>query len=433
MADRRFLEPDMETAPRRAIVEWQQKQVVELVEYAWENSPFYRAHWSAAGIDPSHVQSLEDFVTKVPSFGKDHLAEYRRRTGDAFAGLLCVDVGELTSITSTSGTTSVAELIPEIWDVAPPLPTISARDLWELGLRPGDKVMVPTGTFRNYWDDFYHALGLIPVFVDSWLGSGEHLLKAIEQHQIAYLLLLLPTVLELESLETKYDLRTMLSSLKGAAFAGQPLGDHLTRKIRNEWGVNLFIYTSAGDTGTAWEGREHNGFQLWEDTIFPEVIDPDTGASVADGEVGELVSTDLDNRAAPYIRFESGDLVRLSRAPSSSGRTHARMWCVGRKGETLVIGGKGVGLADIWRQVEALPECSDALFQVVRHNAESDYLRLRIGYEPERTGDVGELDRRARDFLAQQLGVRVETEMITVDQILRSSSSVAKFPRVVKQ
>jgi phenylacetate-CoA ligase len=239
-------------------------------------------------------------------------------------------------------------------------------------------------------------------------------------------------VLEFESLETKFDLRTMLSSLKGAAFAGQPLGEQLTRKVRNEWGINLFTYTSAGDTGTAWEGREHDGFQLWEDTIFPEVVDPDTGEPVNDGEVGELISTDLDNRAAPYIRFESGDLVRLTRKPSLSGRTHARMWCLGRKGEAFLVGGQAIVLADIWRHVESLPECSDALFQVVKRTVESDHLQLRIGYAPERTDDVNELAQRARTLLMEQLGVRVETEMIAVDEILKSSSSVAKFPRVVK-
>lgn len=433
LAEREFLEPDIETAPREVIAEWQERRVVDLVAYAWEHSPFYRAHWGAAGVDPEQVRTLADFVAKVPTFCKDDLANFRRQSGDPFAGLLCVDVSELTSITSTSGTTSAPELLPEIWDIAPPLPTISARDLWELGLRPGDRVLVPTGTFRNYWDDFYHMLGLVPVFVDSWLGNGEQMLRAIEQHQVAYTQLLLPNVLELESLAARYDLREKLSSLKGAAFAGQPLGEQLTRKVREEWGVNLFVYTSAGDTGTAWEGREHDGFQLWEDTIFPEVLDPDTGVAVSDGEVGELVSTDLDNPAAPYIRFQSGDLVRLTREPSQSGRTHARMWVLGRAADSLIVGDKAIVLPEIWRHVESLPECSDALFQVVKRSVETDYLTVRIGYAPERTDDVQELDRRARDLLSRELGVRVETELITVEEILKSSSSVAKFPRVVKR
>jgi phenylacetate-coenzyme A ligase PaaK-like adenylate-forming protein len=431
--ERRFLEPDVETASRDEITAWQERRIVDLVGYAWENSAFYRAHWAAAGVRPAHVQTLHDFVTKVPSFSKADLAEFRQTSGDPFAGLLCVPLEELTSITSTSGTTSPPEFLPEIWNIAPPLPTVSARDLWELGLRPGDRVMVPTGTMRNYWDDFYHVLGLVPVFVDSWLGNGEEMVRAIEKHQIAYTQLLLPTLLELESLEKKVDLRAKLSSLKGASFAGQPLGAQLTRKVREEWGINLFLYTSAGDTGTAWEGSEHDGFQLWEDTIFPEVVNPDTRASVGDGEIGELISTDLDNRAAPYIRFESGDLVRLTRDPSPSGRTHARMWCVGRKGEAFVVGDKAIVLSDIWRHVESLPECNDALFQVVHQSTDVDHLKLRVGYAPERTENVDALHRRTYELLVSQLGVQIKLELLTVDEILKSSSSVAKFPRVVKE
>ena len=118
---------------------------------------------------------------------------------------------------------------------------------------------MPAGSFRNYMDGFFHMLGLIPVFVDGWIGQGENVLRAIERHQVAFVQLFLPMVLEFEKLEDRYDIKSMLSSLKGAAFAGMPLGKMLTEKVRDQWGVNLFTYTSAGDTGTAWEGRERDG------------------------------------------------------------------------------------------------------------------------------------------------------------------------------
>lgn len=431
--DRGFLEPEIETAPREEISRLQEKRILELVPYAFERSAFYRELWTQAGVQPDDVRSLADFTSKVPTFAKKDLVAYRERTGDPFAGLLCVERGELTSITSTSGTTSAPELLPEIWDVAPPLPMICARDLWELGLRPGDRVMVALGTFRNYFDDFFHTLGLVPVFVDTWLGQGAQILEAIERHSIAYIQLFLPAVMEFESLEEKYDIKSMLSSLKGASFAGMPLGAALTRKVTQDWGVDLFQYTSAGDTGTAWEGRERDGYQLWEDTVLPEVLDPVSGEPVGGGEVGELVATDLDNQAAPYIRFRSEDLVRLTREPSPSGRTHARMWVLGRAGDEIKVGGKAFVLADIWSEVETLPECSDALFQVVKYGDEMDSLRIRIGYVPERTSDVDELRERATGLLERELEVSVDAEMLTVDKILATSSSVAKFARVVKK
>src|SRR5215207_6157413 len=157
--DRRFLEPDIETASRAQIAELQEKRILELVPYVWERSPFYRELWSGAGVKPEDIRSLDDFTKKIPTFCKDDIKAYRARTGDPFAGLLCVDISELTSITSTSGTTGMPELIPEIWSVAPPLPTHYARNFWEMGLRPGDKVLMPAGSFRGYFDDFLHMMG----------------------------------------------------------------------------------------------------------------------------------------------------------------------------------------------------------------------------------------------------------------------------------
>ena len=430
--ERRFLEPEIETASRHQIRELQEKRILQLVPYLWERSAFYRELWSAAGVQPDDIRSLDDFTSKIPTFSKDDIKAYRARTGDPFGGLLCVDTAELSSMTSTSGTTGMAELIPEIWTVAPPLPTNYARNLWEIGLRPGDKVLVPSGSFRNYFDDFLHMMGLIPVYIDCWVGQGEQILKAIERHKVAFVQMFLPMVLEFERLEERYDIRSMLSSLKGAAFAGMPLGKVLTQKVREKWGVDLYTYTSAGDTGTAWEGREHDGYVLWEDTVLAETLDTVTGTPVGDREIGELVATDLDNMAAPYIRFRSGDIVRITREPAPSGRTHARMWVLGRSGDETMVAGKPVMVSEVWQYVESVPELADGIFQIVRSSNAMDRLQVRAGYPPDRTSDIAELRQRARGALEAGLNVPVEVELRPIDDLLATSSSVAKFSRVVK-
>lgn len=430
--DRRFLEPEIETASREQITQLQEKRILELVPYVWERSAFYRELWSSAGVKPEDIRSLDDFVARIPTFCKDDIKAYRARTGDPFGGLLCVDMSELASITSTSGTTGMPELIPEMWTVAPPLPTNYARNFWEIGLRPGDKVLVPPGSFRNYFDELLHMMGLIPVYIDCWIGQGEQVLLAIEQHQVAFVQLFLPTVLEFEKLEKRYDMKAMLTSLKGAAFAGMPLGKMLTEKVRDQWGVDLYTYTSAGDTGTAWEGREHDGYFLWEDTVLAETLDTVTGAPVGDREIGELVATDLDNWAAPYIRFRSGDIVRITRDPAPCGRTHARMWVLGRSGDEMVIAGKAVMVSEVWQLVESIPELGDGIFQVVRSGDAMERLRLRAGYPPDRTRDLEELRQRATAVLEAGLGAPVDVELRPIDDLLATASSVAKFSRVVK-
>lgn len=430
--DRRFLEPEIETASREQIAALQEKRILELVPYAWERSAFYRELWSSAGVKPEDIGSLKDFTTKIPTFCKDDVKAYRDRTGDSFGGLLCVEISELTSLTSTSGTTGMPELIPEMWTVSAPLPTHYARNFWEIGLRPGDKVLMPPGSFRGYFEDFLHMMGLVPVFMDCWIGQGEQVLKTIDKHQVDFVQLFLPMVLEFEKLEERYDIKAMLSSLKGAAFAGMPLGKTLTEKVRDKWGVNLYTYTSAGDTGTAWEGRDHDGYHLWEDTVLAETLDTITGAPVGDREIGELVATDLDNWAAPYIRFRSGDIVRITQEPAPSGCTHARMWVLGRSGEEMLVAGKPVMLMEVWQLLESVPELGDGIFQIVRYADEMDRLRVRAGYLLDRTGDLAELRDRASSVLESGLGVPVDVELRTIDDLLATSSSVAKFSRVVK-
>lgn len=431
--DRPFLEPEIETASREQIAALQEKRILELVPYAWERSAFYRELWSGAGLKPEDIRSLADFTTKIPTFCKEDIKAYRARTGDPFGGLLCVDVSELTSITSTSGTTGMPELLPEIWTVAPPLPTHYARNFWEMGLRPGDKVLMPSGWFRGYFGDFLRMMGLIPVYIDGWIGQGEQVLQAIERYQVAFVHLFLPAVLEFEKLEERYDIAAMLSSLKGAAFAGMPLGKVLTEKVRDQWGVNLYTYTSAGDTGTAWEGQEHDGYILWEDTVLAETLDAVTGAPVGDREIGELVATDLDNWAAPYIRFRSGDIVRVTQEPAPSGRTHARMWVLGRSGDEMLVAGKPVMVSEVWQLIETVPELADGIFQVVRHTEAMDRLLVRAGYSPDRTCDLDELRERATALLEAGLGVPVDVELHPIDDLLATASSVAKFSRVVKK
>ncbi|MET7772547.1 phenylacetate--CoA ligase family protein [Nocardia sp. NPDC005366] len=429
--NRKFFQPDIETMPRERLRELQEERVLALVPVAFEKSPFYRELWTAAGVNPSQVRSLDDFIEKIPTFTKDDLRAYRDRTGDPFAGLLQVPVENLTSIMSTSGTTGTPELLPEIWDVAPPLPACSARDLWELGLRPGDRVIVPAGTFRGFYDTFYQEMGLIPVYVDSWIGHGAEVLEAIKRYRPAYMQLMMPTVLELERFENTYDLRDVFSSLKGAAFAGQPLGAALAEKVRQDWGLELFIYASAGDTGTAWECRQHDGYHLWEDLVLAEFLYPDAVRAVADGEVGELVATDLDNQAAPLIRYRSGDLVRFDRDLCGCGRSHVRQWVIGRLGDETVVRGVQVVLGEVWQAIESQEETHDGMFQIIRESRATDRLRLRVGYVGE--PDLDDLRDRLRGAVGSRVGVEPEIELVPVDDLLERSSSVAKFPRVVKQ
>jgi hypothetical protein len=119
----------------------------------------------------------------------------------------------------------------------------------------------------------------------------------------------------------------------------------------------LFVYTSAGDTGTAWECREHDGYHLWEDTVLAEHLSTDGNDPVSGDEVGELVATNLDDLAAPLIRYRSDDLVRMSGDVCGCGRTHARMWALADSAELAGLLG---GVPAILAHADALPALTTA-------------------------------------------------------------------------
>jgi phenylacetate-CoA ligase len=107
------------------------------------------------------------------------------------------------------------------------------------------------------------------------------------------------------------------------------------------------------------------------------------------------------------------------------------MWIVGRRGDELLIAGRAIMVSDVWERVESLPELSDGMFQIV-YAGESPQLTIRLGYAPERTGDIEELRLRASRKLQEGLGVPIDAKMVDADELLATSKSVAKFSRVVK-
>lgn len=217
MVGDRYFEPQVETMPREQLGALQEERVLELVEYAYAHSPFYRELWDAHGVHPRDIRTLDDFRARIPFITKDMIRAHRARTGDPFGGLLCVRPDELTSVSSSSGTTGDPEFFAEIWEDAPPLVTAQVRDLWELGLRPGDRVLSPPGTFRNLMDPGFQALGAVVIEVDTWIGRMHEVVEALRKYRPAYLQMIYPQMVELEHLAEKTDLKEAFSSLKGAS------------------------------------------------------------------------------------------------------------------------------------------------------------------------------------------------------------------------
>lgn len=432
-SDDQFLEPAVETMRREALLSLQTDRLQALLEAA-HGSEFQRQRLRAAGIEPGRAMGLEEFSARVPLMSKADVRAFRAASGDPFGGLLTTRRSALTSIGSSSGTTGDAEFFAEIWrpGTCNQLSAGHLRPLYHLGLRPGDVAVGSPSTFRGLIDDAVRLLGATPLAIDTWFGALASALPHIERHRPAYMQIMSPQVVEMEHLAATHDLRSVFASFKGVSFAGEPLSTARRRRLEQDWGVPLFVYASAGDCGTAWECSAHDGYHVWDDEVLTEVIDPETGEPLPDGALGELVATDLDNPAAPMIRFRTGDLVRLDRSPCDCGRTHTRMWVLGRCGDETVVTGHALTPRDLWDAVESIRECSQGLFQIVRRQREVDRLVLRVGYDDQQTkkGELADLASRVAAAVHDAVGLLPKVLLETEAQMIARGTN-AKIPRVV--
>ncbi len=435
MSDRYF-EPDAETMPRDQLDELQEEKLLgDLLPWAYKRSPLVRATWDAAGVSIDDVTSMDDFREKAPFVDKDAIRRFRDTSNDRYGGLLCVDPlragGPFTAVFSTSGTTGDPTLVPSVTSG----PSILTREFWEMGCRPGDYFVEMLFTYRG--PGIHHTIrgiGATPVFVDHSPFEFPNVYRlSRELRPTGWYTMSTPLILALEQMAPAMgiDPRDMFASYKGVIYAGEPLGAR-ARALLDEWGVNFFVHTGVADVGAATECREHDGCHIWEDIAFVEVLDPDGTDPVADGERGELVGTTLVDKIAPLVRYRSDDLVRVTRERCACGRTHARMWPVGRKSDEIVVDGVSVLPGDVWPAIESVAETEAALFQVIRPARELDRLRLRVGFASEGPHGLADVRDRVIDAVEACVGLVPDVELVPNEVLLRQGPP-HKIPRVTKQ
>lgn len=429
----RYFEPEIETMPRDQLRALQTDKVLAQIERTATYAPLYQELWKNAKVSIGDITSLDDFAAAIPLIDKDLLRSYRATTGDAYSGLLSIPEREMTRVGFGSGTTGEPIYFPERYHVRPYISQFTARDMWEMGLRPGEYMTWMGSTYRSPWFTCAHAVGAIPIFCDH---SPDELTQMIELSRALGPTLIYslsnPLVIGLERLADKYDLREAFATYKATVFAGEPLSPR-KRELLASFGITeVFDMSAAGDMLSVFDCREHAGFHLWEDAVLGEVIDPESLEPVGDGEVGELVVTALANDVAPFIRYRSDDLVRWTSEVCGCGRTHGRFVVLGRASDQVIVEGRSILPAEITRLLETIPATSAGLFQVIRPQRELPRLRVRVGYAEAGSGSSTALRDQIRELLKSSLGVETDIELISNDELLKLGPP-HKIPRVTKK
>lgn len=439
----------VETLPRDQLALLQHERLMKMLAYAYQHSALVRHNWDAAGVQPSAIHDVADFKRLAPFMDKDQVRAWRDQHNDPFGGLLCIPPSEVSFIASSSGTTGDPTLFSWRWGsndgLAPECPGLDPdgtpnfwpnthRDLWQMGVRPGDYVVMLANRIRGPVFRLLDRLGTIPILLSYHPDDTHAFVEMSRRYRPAVLFTASnPFIFQLELMEreTGVDMREVLSSYKAVMFAGEPMGPR-NRRLLESWGLAGRIYnqTAFGDISVAHECREHDGMHAHEDIALVELVDPQTGELIVGDGVGELCVTSLINDVDPLIRYRSGDMIRLTTEPCACGRTSARFWTVGRSGDEVVVHGRTVLPMDIWGAVEDVEQTSAGLFQVIRTDRHMDKLRLRVGHD----GSTAEAAVRASLVASVKaaVGLEPEIELVPYAELLKIGPR-NKIPRTAKQ
>lgn len=424
----RYFQPEIETAPREKILEIQNEKIVKQVRHVYENVKYYRDLMDAKGVTPDDIKGVDD-IKKLPFISKADLR-------DAYPyGLLGTDLKNCVRIHSTSGTTGKRVVA---------FYTQHDIDLWEDCCA---RAIVAAGGTNEDVCQVCYGFGLFTG--GAGLNGGSHKVGCLTlpmssgntERQIQFMMDLNSTIICCTPSYAAYIGETLAekgykpedNKLKAGIFGAEPWTDEMRHEIEKSLGIKAYdIYglTETSGPGVAFECSEQTGMHINEDHFYAEIIDPETGEVLHDGEKGELVFTSLDKEAFPLLRYRTRDICVLSRKKCSCGRTHVKM-CkpMGRSDDMLIIRGVNVFPSQI--ETVLLNEGYSSNYQIVVDRADnSDTLDIYVELTPEQFSDkVGETQERERTLAAAMrtmLGIGPKMHLVAPKSVTRSEGKAVR-------
>jgi phenylacetate-CoA ligase len=370
------LEP-IERASRDELASLQLGRLQWSVRHAYENVQAYRAKCEAAGAHPDDLRSLAD-LGRFPFTTKQDL-----RDGYPF-GLFAVPRQQVVRVHASSGTTGKPTVVGYTARDIDTWASLMARSIRAGGGRPGDIVHVAYGygLFTGGLGAHYGAEKLGCTVVPMSGGQTEKQVQLIVDFTPDVIMVTPSYMLNIAEEFVRQGRDPRAHSLKVGLFGAEPWSEAMRLDIERRVGidaVDLYGLSEVIGPGVAAECVESkDGAVIWEDHFYPEIIDPETGAVLADGQRGELVFTSLTKEALPVIRYRTRDLTTLLPPTARSMRRMAKV--TGRTDDMLIIRGVNVFPSQIEELI--LRQAPLAPHYVLEVSREGTLDRLTVKVEP---------------------------------------------------
>lgn len=422
-----YYQPEIECASRDEIAALQNERLAKQVKHVYDNVSMYRERMDEMGIKPEDIKTIDD-LKKLPFTTKDDLREQYPY------GLLATPLENCVRIQSTSGTTGRRVVA---------FYTQNDIDLWEECCA---RAIVAAGGTK---EDVVHVSYGYGLFTGGpGLNGGSHKVGSLTlpmssgntERQIQFMTDLGSTILCCTPSYAAYLAEAIHErgvkdqiKLKAGIFGAEAWTEEMRRDIEEKLGIKAYdIYglTEISGPGVSFECEEQAGMHINEDHFIAEVIDPNTGEVLPDGEKGELVFTSITKEAFPLIRYRTRDICILSRKKCSCGRTHVKMTKpLGRSDDMLIV--KGVNVFPSQIETVLLNKGYAANYQIIVTRANnSDNLEVQV----EKTPEMADLDAAAVavktkelvSALKAMLGIYADVKLVEPKAITRSEGKAVR-------
>ena len=410
-----FWDPRVEEMPKEELQKLQYKLLKTLVYRLYSFSPFYHERMKESGVHPDDIQTLAD-IRKLPFM-------YKRDLRDNYPDKIFVAGQEdLVRYHVSSGTTGKPTVVGYTRNDLDNWTTSLARGLVSCGLGRGDVLQVSYGygLFTGGLGLHYGAERVGATVLPTSVGNTERQIELMQDlHTTAIActpsyLLHMGEVAEKMGVSIRDD-----TDLRMGILGAEPWSDAMKARIEDWLGIKAYdIYGTSELYGPMFcECAEQNGFHVWGDLAYVEILDPETGEALGPGEKGELVVTMLQKEALPMIRYRIGDITSYEDGVCACGRTHPRVMRIsGRVDDMLIIRGINVFPSQIEYALMTIPQVGQH-FQIVvdRKGALDDMLvRVEVARESfsDKITDLMAIRKNVEHKLRNTLNVAVNVELV---------------------
>ncbi|MER5885039.1 phenylacetate--CoA ligase PaaK [Streptomyces sp. NPDC001941] len=415
-----------ERLDREGLASLQLERLRHTLRHAYDNVPFYRASFDAAGLRPEDCRSLAD-LARFPFTVKTDL-----RDNYPF-GMFAVEQSEVRRVHASSGTTGRPTVVGYTQRDLDTWADVVARSIRAAGGRPGHKVHVAYGygLFTGGLGAHYGAERLGCTVIPASGGMTARQVQLIQDFRPEIIMVTPSYMLTLLDEFERQGVDPRSTSLEVGIFGAEPWTEAMRAEIEERFAldaVDIYGLSEVMGPGVAQECVEtKDGLHLWEDHFYPEVVDPFTGEVLPDGERGELVFTSLTKEAMPVIRYRTRDLTRLL---PGTARVFRRMEKVtGRSDDMVILRGVNLFPTQVEEIVLGTPALSPHFQLQLTRRGRLDALTVRVEARADATRDEREAAARAvASAVKDGIGVSVGVEVVDPETLERS---VGKFKRIV--